>query len=52
MTALAHFLDGLRCASCLTLNALWLDQARAVVECRECGQSALLFPEIDEEDGR
>ncbi|MEW9554537.1 hypothetical protein [Nonomuraea sp. NPDC050783] len=49
MTPLAHFLDGLRCAACLTLGALWLDTTRAVVECRECGQSALLFPEIDEE---
>ncbi|MFF4617876.1 hypothetical protein [Nonomuraea jabiensis] len=50
---LAHFLDGLRCSACKTLNALWLDQRRALVECRECGQSALIFPEIGEaEDGR
>ncbi|MEV4018441.1 hypothetical protein AB0J35_48890 [Nonomuraea angiospora] len=52
MTTLAHFLDGLRCSTCKTLNALWLDPSRAVVECRECGQSALIFPEIGEEDGR
>ncbi|RVX46040.1 hypothetical protein EDD27_8882 [Nonomuraea polychroma] len=48
MNGLAHFLDGLRCAACKTLNALWLDQTRATVECRECGQSALVFPEIGE----
>ncbi|MEV0228117.1 hypothetical protein [Nonomuraea sp. NPDC050786] len=45
---LAHFLDGLRCWTCKTLNALWLDPSRAVVECRECGQSALTFPESGE----
>ncbi|MER6949976.1 hypothetical protein ABT294_38770 [Nonomuraea sp. NPDC000554] len=49
---LAHFLDGLRCSCCQSLNALWLDPARAVVECRECGQSALIFPEIGEGKAR
>ncbi|MFI6534764.1 hypothetical protein ACIBHY_20075 [Nonomuraea sp. NPDC050547] len=39
---LAHFLDGLRCACCGQLNALWLDPVRASVECRECGQAALI----------
>ncbi|GAA1632135.1 hypothetical protein GCM10009733_031290 [Nonomuraea maheshkhaliensis] len=46
---LAHFLDGLRCASCRALNALWLDALRGLVECSECGQTALAFPEIGEE---
>lgn len=46
---LAHFLDGLRCAVCGALNALWLDSPRGLVECRECGQTALTFPEIGEE---
>ncbi|MET9336507.1 hypothetical protein [Nonomuraea sp. NPDC003804] len=45
---LAHFLDGLRCSVCRTLNALWLDPARALVECRECGQSA----HVTADDGR
>ncbi|MET8145368.1 hypothetical protein ABZU32_34135 [Sphaerisporangium sp. NPDC005288] len=38
---LAHFLDGLRCSVCGTLNMLWLDPVRGMVECRECGHSAL-----------
>ncbi|WP_170222803.1 hypothetical protein [Nonomuraea turkmeniaca] len=45
---LAHVLDGLRCASCGTLNALWLDLTRALVECRECGQTALILTDTDE----
>ncbi|MFI9835525.1 hypothetical protein ACIHFD_00720 [Nonomuraea sp. NPDC051941] len=45
---LAHFLDGLRCATCNTLNALWLDPIRALVECRECGQTALTVTDPDE----
>ncbi|MEV4180989.1 hypothetical protein ACFV1N_13670 [Streptosporangium canum] len=45
---LAHFLDNLRCSVCGTLNALWLDPVRGLVECRECGQRALAFPEIGE----
>ncbi|MEU7835850.1 hypothetical protein [Nonomuraea sp. NPDC049129] len=46
---LAHFLDGLRCAVCGALNVLRLDLLRGLVECRECGQAALIFPEIGEE---
>jgi ribosomal protein S27E len=46
---LAHFLDGLRCSLCGALNVLWLDPPRVVVECSECGQTALTFPEIGEE---
>ncbi|MER6943880.1 hypothetical protein ABT294_07645 [Nonomuraea sp. NPDC000554] len=46
----AYFLDGLRCSFCRTLNALWLDPARALVECRECGQRALIVTDAD--DGR
>ncbi|GAA4932972.1 Zn ribbon nucleic-acid-binding protein [Nonomuraea thailandensis] len=46
---LAHFLDGLRCASCGVLNVLWLDAMRGLVECSECGQIALTFPEVGEE---
>ncbi|MBF8193756.1 hypothetical protein ITP53_50380 [Nonomuraea sp. K274] len=45
---LAHILDGLRCASCGTLNALRLDPIRAQVECRECGQTALILTDTDE----
>ncbi|MEV1175039.1 hypothetical protein [Nonomuraea sp. NPDC049784] len=40
MTDLAHLLDGLRCAACHTMNVLWLDPVRALVECAECGQAA------------
>ncbi|MET9248121.1 hypothetical protein [Nonomuraea sp. NPDC003709] len=46
---LAHFLDGLRCALYGALNVLWLDSLRGLVECSECGQTALTFPEIGEE---
>ncbi|MFB9525001.1 hypothetical protein [Nonomuraea roseola] len=46
---LAHFLDELRCSVCGVLNMLWLDPMRGVVECRNCGQSALTFPETGEE---
>ncbi|SPL93934.1 unnamed protein product [[Actinomadura] parvosata subsp. kistnae] len=45
---LAHVLDGLRCASCGTLNTLWLDLPRALVECSECGQTALILTDTDE----
>ncbi|MEU7853039.1 hypothetical protein [Nonomuraea sp. NPDC049141] len=45
---LAHFLDGLRCATCLTLNVLRLDPVRALVECAECGQAALIVTDPDE----
>ncbi|MGW7481536.1 hypothetical protein ACWGH8_23390 [Nonomuraea muscovyensis] len=46
---LAHFLDGLRCADCGALNVLRLDPIRALVECTECGTSALVVPEIGKE---
>ncbi|GAA3245648.1 hypothetical protein [Nonomuraea helvata] len=46
---LAHFLDGLRCSVCGVLNVLRLDPLRGLVECSECGQTALTFPEIGEE---
>ncbi|MEU8251265.1 hypothetical protein [Nonomuraea sp. NPDC048916] len=42
---LAHFLDGLRCATCEAVNVLWLDPVRALVECTECGQTALTVPD-------
>ncbi|MFC5833712.1 hypothetical protein [Nonomuraea insulae] len=45
---LAHFLDGLRCATCHTLNVLRLDPVRALVECAECGQTALILTDPDE----
>lgn len=45
--SLAHFLEGLRCAVCGCLDVLWLDPVRSVVECSECGQSALTVPEAD-----
>ncbi|MEV0581305.1 hypothetical protein [Nonomuraea sp. NPDC050310] len=43
--SLAHFLDGLRCSDCQTLNVLWLDPVRALVECTECGSAALAVPD-------
>ncbi|NAS25376.1 hypothetical protein GT755_27285 [Herbidospora sp. NEAU-GS84] len=45
---LAHLLEGLRCSCCGALDVLWLDLARGLIECRECGQSAFTFPEIGE----
>lgn len=39
---LAHFLDGLRCEVCRTLNMLWLDAVRGIVECHHCHQTALV----------
>ncbi|MEV0145203.1 MULTISPECIES: hypothetical protein [unclassified Nonomuraea] len=46
---LVHFLDGLRCADCGAPDVLRLDLVRALVECTECGTSALIVPEIGEE---
>lgn len=40
MTCLAHILDGLHCPCCGTLDALWLDALRGIVECAECGHKA------------
>ncbi len=40
MTCLAHILDGLHCPGCGTLDALWLDSLRGIVECAECGHKA------------
>ncbi|MFG2071265.1 hypothetical protein SAMN05421874_14610 [Nonomuraea maritima] len=48
MRELLHPLDGLRCSTCLNENTLWLDLVRALVECRECGQTALIVPDADE----
>ncbi|MEU8268534.1 hypothetical protein AB0B89_15360 [Sphaerisporangium sp. NPDC049002] len=45
---LGHFLDGLRCSMCRALNMLWLDPVRGLVECRECGQTAICVPESGE----
>ncbi|MEV0419996.1 hypothetical protein [Streptosporangium canum] len=50
MTELAHILDGLRCAACHAVNTLWLDLIRGLVECRACGQGALLDPGDEWED--
>ena len=36
-----HFLEGLRCPSCKTPDASYLDPTAGLVECRECGQTAL-----------
>ncbi|MCC5581567.1 hypothetical protein IMZ11_38795 [Microtetraspora sp. AC03309] len=36
-------LSGLACAVCGARDHLWADHVRGVVECRECGQSALLL---------
>lgn len=45
---LAHLLDNLRCSFCGALDTLWLDPVRCLVECRECGQSAVVLLEIGE----
>ena len=45
---MAHLLDGLRCADCLTLDVLWYDPVRGMVECAECGHRAHILPEIIE----
>ncbi|GAA4199024.1 hypothetical protein [Microbispora amethystogenes] len=50
MNGVAHFLDGLRCSVCGAFNALWLDPVRGLVECNECGQTALTIPEPGRED--
>ncbi|MEV4182386.1 hypothetical protein AB0J28_13210 [Streptosporangium canum] len=50
MTELAHILDGLRCTACHAVNTLWLDLIRGLVECRECGQGALIDPDDEWED--
>ncbi|MFG1708690.1 hypothetical protein ACFLIM_36385 [Nonomuraea sp. M3C6] len=49
MRELAYLLDGLRCSSCLTENTLWMDLAAGLVECRECGQGALILNDDGEE---
>lgn len=38
-----HFLDGLRCPTCSTLNASWLISDGPVVVCTECGQTCLVI---------
>lgn len=45
MTPFHFLLDGLTCSSCGTQDTLWLDLVRGAVECRECGQGALLDPD-------
>jgi hypothetical protein len=42
----AHFLDGLRCIWCNTLNASWLCGDGTTVECAECGQTSLTTPDM------
>ncbi|WP_433423587.1 hypothetical protein ACQP1V_16105 [Microtetraspora malaysiensis] len=42
MTLHEH-LSGLRCVVCGARDHLWADHGRGIVECRECGQSALLM---------
>ncbi|GGP03209.1 hypothetical protein LDL08_11640 [Nonomuraea glycinis] len=43
-----ELLEELRCATCHTVNALWLDPVRALVECRACGQIALIVLDVNE----
>jgi uncharacterized UBP type Zn finger protein len=50
MRDLAYRLDGLSCSTCLTEGSLWVDLTAGLVECRECGQGAILLP--DEEEGQ
>ncbi|WP_202638862.1 hypothetical protein [Bailinhaonella thermotolerans] len=42
-----HFLTGLRCPTCGTLNASWLDPAACLVECGECGQTSHALIEMN-----
>ncbi|MET8160394.1 hypothetical protein ABZT47_28885 [Sphaerisporangium sp. NPDC005289] len=51
-TSLVHLLDGLRCEICRCLDVLWLDPVRGLVECRECGQTAITLPAKDGGDAR
>lgn len=48
MTGLARLFDGLHCFVCHVLDTLWLDPARAMAECRECGQ----YAHVTTDDGR
>lgn len=48
MCELAYLLAGLRCSLCLTEDTLWMDLAAGLVECRECGQGALITPDFEE----
>lgn len=41
-----HFLHGLRCIWCRTLNASWLWADGSTVECAECGQTSLTTPDM------
>ena len=52
MRDLAYALDGLRCSACLTDGSLWVDLAAGLVECRECGQGALILTDHDREEGQ
>jgi Zn ribbon nucleic-acid-binding protein len=47
---LAFLLDGLRCSACHSGNTFWLDTVAGLVECRECGQGALLIPDDHDTD--
>ena len=49
MRDLAYLLEGLRCSSCLADNTLWLDLVPGTVECRACGQGALIAVDTEEE---
>ncbi|MEV0382776.1 hypothetical protein [Nonomuraea sp. NPDC050643] len=49
MHELAYLLDGLRCSACLAENTLWMDLAAGLVECRACGQGALIALDGGEE---
>ncbi len=42
---------GLACAVCGARDHLWADHVRGVVECRECGQAALLLDSEFSPDG-
>lgn len=47
-----ELLSGLRCAVCKARGHLWADHVRGIVECRSCGQSALLSDaEINDDKG-
>lgn len=49
MRDLACRLDGLRCSTCLTEDSLWMDLAAGLVECRTCGQGALIVTDHEQE---
>ncbi|MEO3795790.1 hypothetical protein ABGB14_36760 [Nonomuraea sp. B10E15] len=49
MRDMTYLLEGLRCSTCRSDNTLWLDLEPGLVECRECGQGALIVADDGED---